>query len=281
MEAFFQCLLQCTPSSTSSDYGVLGKTSAYYGCIEAQGRGSLHCHMLVWLEDSLNPDELKQRLTTDDDFQSRFLSYLSSVISTEVPLDPFNSVSTPISERHPCKSRGVPIGNDESNSLHRQHDMHYLAESCQRHTHSATCYKYWKGVGHDKICRFHLDAANVVPHTTVDPDSGEIELESKDGLVNNYCKPILEALRCNMDVEFIGSGTASKAILYYITDYITKSPLKTHVGYAALETAVNKLGSFDVTNQDINAYTKDLINKCAFGMISRQEFSAQEVGSFL
>ena len=42
--------------------GVLGFTKAYYGCVEAQGRGTLHCHMVVWIEGALNPNELKARL---------------------------------------------------------------------------------------------------------------------------------------------------------------------------------------------------------------------------
>ena len=41
-----------------------------------------------------------------------------------------------------------------------------------------------------------------------------------------------------MDIKFIGSGSTAKAITYYITNYITKSQLKTHVAYAALELSV-------------------------------------------
>jgi hypothetical protein len=37
-----------------------------------------------------------------------------------------------------------------------------------------------------------------------------------------------------------GSGESTKVILYYITHYITKLQLKTHVAYAALKLAVTK-----------------------------------------
>ena len=30
--------------------GVFGIVKAYYGCVEAQEQGTLHCHMLIWLE---------------------------------------------------------------------------------------------------------------------------------------------------------------------------------------------------------------------------------------
>lgn len=35
---------------------VAFSVKAYYGCVEAQGGGTLHCHMLVWVEGGLNPD---------------------------------------------------------------------------------------------------------------------------------------------------------------------------------------------------------------------------------
>ena len=47
MEAFMKALLGFRGVDAESDVGILGHVSAYYGCVEAQGRGSLHCHMLV------------------------------------------------------------------------------------------------------------------------------------------------------------------------------------------------------------------------------------------
>ncbi|KAJ7835748.1 hypothetical protein B0H14DRAFT_2363227 [Mycena olivaceomarginata] len=46
-----------------------------------------------------------------------------------------------------------------------------------------------------------------------------------------------------MDIKIIGSGASAKGIPYYITDYITKSQLKTRVVFAMLELAVEKLGN--------------------------------------
>ncbi|KAJ6573694.1 hypothetical protein B0H10DRAFT_1645672, partial [Mycena sp. CBHHK59/15] len=46
--------------------GILGVVKAYYSCVEAQGRGTLHCHMVVWLEGGLNPDEIKKRALSSD-----------------------------------------------------------------------------------------------------------------------------------------------------------------------------------------------------------------------
>ncbi|KAF8573421.1 hypothetical protein K439DRAFT_1375466, partial [Ramaria rubella] len=42
--------------------GVFGKVDSYYGVVEAQGRGSLHCNFFVWLVDGLPPNDVKQKL---------------------------------------------------------------------------------------------------------------------------------------------------------------------------------------------------------------------------
>jgi hypothetical protein len=54
-----------------------------------------------------------------------------------------------------------------------------------------------------------------------------------------------------MDIKFIGSGPAAKAIIYYITNYITKSLLKTHVAYAVLELTAKKLEKHNPDDDDI------------------------------
>jgi hypothetical protein len=92
---------------------------------------------------------------------------------------------------------------------------------------------------------------------------------------------MIEALRNNMDIKFIGSGASAKGILYYITDYITKSQLKTHVAFSMLELAVKKLGEFNPHEDDMTTRAKKLLQKCTYAMLSQQELSAQQVASYL
>ena len=37
--------------------GIFGYVGGYFGVVEAQGRGSLHVHMLLWLKYAPNADE--------------------------------------------------------------------------------------------------------------------------------------------------------------------------------------------------------------------------------
>ena len=43
--------------------GIFGYVSGYFGMVEAQGRGSLHVHMLLWLKHAPNADEMLDLLT--------------------------------------------------------------------------------------------------------------------------------------------------------------------------------------------------------------------------
>ncbi|KAH8795883.1 hypothetical protein DL96DRAFT_1567013 [Flagelloscypha sp. PMI_526] len=171
----------------------------------------------------------------------------------------------------------------KTQSFIRERDMHFLVKECQVHSHRNTCFKYCR-TGQPKICRFGLSTDNTIPEMTFDLESGNLILQKLDGLVNNYNSTVLEAMRCNMDIKFIGSGTAAKACLYYVIDYITKSQLSAHIGYAAVESALKV-----VQDQMNGAYKrggikeqgKMLLRKCAFSMLARQEVAAPMVMTYL
>ena len=100
-------------------------------------------------------------------------------------------------------------------------------------------------------------------------------------MVNHFNATILSAIRCNIDIRFVGSGESAKAILYYITDYISKAQLKVHVAYAALELAIRKLGEYNPMENELTTQAKRMLQKCAHAMISHQELSSQQVMSYL
>src|SRR5271155_4560180 len=127
--------------------------------------------------------------------------------------------------------------------------MHHLIKQCQSHCHSQTCYKYWKGPPDPRECRFDLDEKNVCLESHFDSVTGELNLRCLDGMVNNFNET-------NLDIKIIGSGPSAKAILYYITDYITKSQLKSHVAFAVLKLAVKKLGEYDEDDDEVTIRAK-------------------------
>ncbi|KAK0435104.1 uncharacterized protein EV420DRAFT_1623662 [Desarmillaria tabescens] len=282
MKTFIRMVLGYDPDSQDMEGGALGVVRAYYGCVEAQGRGTLHCHMLVWVEGGLNPDEIKARLMKDGeaDFRRKLVEFLDDTISTCMPDAPPVRVKVPSSKCHPSAVRGIQKSVPEHLRDHAvQQDYRNLVAKSQLHKHLATCYKYCKGTTLE--CRFELGGDKRRPETIVDTDTGEIHLRRLDGWVNNFNETMIHSIRCNMDIKFIGSGASAKAVLYYITDYITKSKLKANVAYAALELSIKKLGDFDPEEDSVTVRTKHLLQRCAYSMMSKQELSGQEVAMYL
>jgi hypothetical protein len=281
MKAFISTILGFDPKYENLEGGILGLVKAYYGCVEAQERGTLHCHMLIWVEGALNPDEIKKKII-DHEFQSRLLDFLGDTISNSIPIDPDPLLHVPSSDFHPCAVRGYPKSQDpKMNEKLRRKDLFHLVSQCQLHKHTHTCYKYWKGPPEPKTCRFDMSENNTRTESKFDLETGELCLRCLDGLVNNFNETMILAVRCNMDIKFIGSGAAAKAMIFYITDYITKSELKAHIAYAALDLAVRKLGEYDVKEDEITFRAKGLLQRCAYSLISHQELSAQQVASYI
>lgn len=67
MKAFIKSVLGFDPSHCSLDSGVLGVVKGYYGCVKSQGCGTLHCHMLVWVEGGLNLNEIRDKVMKEEE----------------------------------------------------------------------------------------------------------------------------------------------------------------------------------------------------------------------
>lgn len=279
--AFFRTILRY--SRTEKSESVLGWVDAFYFCSEAQGRGSLHGHGLVWSLNALHYKALCETMLKDPSFSSRFFDVMNDTIVNSVPVDPVLDATTGASASvHPCSTRGVELNTvNDLNSPERLADLANLVERCQRHQHTATCYKYWKGPPHPKECRFDLAEENTIPENAIDTDTGEIVLRISDGLINNYNATIIEAVRCNMDLKFVTSGKAAKAVTRYITDYVAKTQLKSHISFAALQASLEHVEEHNPDLTDAHLYAKKVLQRCAFTMTSLQELSAQQVMQYL
>ncbi|KAF6751803.1 hypothetical protein DFP72DRAFT_816024, partial [Ephemerocybe angulata] len=69
--------------------------------------------------------------------------------------------------------------------------------------------------------------------TTVDVKTGHINLKKQESSINDVSPGVVATNRCNTDAKCLLSGTSVKAIVGYVTDYITKGWLKTHQVFQA------------------------------------------------
>ena len=284
-----------------SGRGLFGKCNAYYGTVETQGRGTLHCHMLVWLDGHLPPQKLRDRLASDEVFRSSMFKWLESVIRCEFPgtdsvvvEEPGRPLSRPVRPYDTGISHPGAVAAPSLRTFQRRDEFEEAFETSVRdlveafnwHQHSNTCFKYVaRGVvpddpaHRDALCRMRIDGTTQ-PEYRLDPESGGIVMKRLHPRIASYNPVVTFLLQCNTDIKFVGSGEAAKALIYYVTDYITKASLPAHIGIGALSYAIQK------TNERNQTVSEDIASKGALTatvnrMISRLEMSHPQVMSYL
>ncbi|CAF0939412.1 unnamed protein product [Adineta steineri] len=162
-------------------------------------------------------------------------------------------------------------------------DVVQLVETGNKHKHCDTCYKYCnKHRGDKKICRLRMPR-KVVEDSTIDPETGQISMRRSDPWINNFNEYIISACRSNMDIKFIWTGSDAKALVYYITDYVTKQSLSFHDTLSLVQKCItSNMNPSDSTNkQNAIETSRKLVLRCYNALASQQELSGVQVASYL
>ena len=208
--------------------GIFGHSSAYYGCIEEQGTGNLHIHMLVWLHGFKSLSQIIDQISYIN-FQNNLINYLENIIKQDyLGLESDIPGIVDVSAAS-FKTPVDPTDNDYQNALIT--DVNCLVKVANMHRHSFSSYKYRKS----KECRFNFPR-ELVPQLIVKDD--QIHLKRSHPNINNFNPIVMTSMRFNHDVKFIPSDKDSKALVFYIADYATKSQLSIH--YMLLLIAASK-----------------------------------------
>ena len=149
-------------------------------------------------------------------------------------------------------------------------DIKWLVSQLNTHKHTSTCSKYSKNI-ECKTCRMRIPR-EMFSISTIDPDSGEIRMRRSQPMINNFNLYLIGACRCNMDIKFIWSGTDVKALVYYCTNYITKTSLSFHDTFSLVQKAIE-------TSDNENA--RKLVLRCYNSLASQQELSGTQVTTYL
>ncbi|KZT55601.1 hypothetical protein CALCODRAFT_524541 [Calocera cornea HHB12733] len=189
---------------------LFGQCTAWYGMVEAQGQGTLHCHMLVWIEGNPSPKSLRNMLSNGTNFKSRMITWLESLIKTELPddkevvVEPDGPLPMPKLDKDSFPDlRACGASWRELFNAH----VKLLVQQNNWHEHCAMCWIHLKRgeAQSDNKCRMRIDGTTQA--------HSEVDAERFHPQINEYN-------------DYLGSGEASRAALYYITNYITKSSLK-------------------------------------------------------
>jgi hypothetical protein len=111
--------------------------------------------------------------------------------------------------------------------------------------------------------------------TLIDPDTGVLTLKKGEAWLNYYTPALTYLMRCNTDVTSLQSGTAIKAVIAYVTDYITKSLLKTHVMFDTVKTIfARQIENSNDIHSDRFKHASSVITKVVNALTSQSEIGS-------
>ena len=293
--------------------GLYGDVSAYYGTVEQQGRLTLHLHMLIWLIGNLTPQEMRSRiLDPEGNWQKKLIEWLESchqgefitgtqseVVEKVVAwsnaqsyIDP--TTTFPVSPPALCRSNHTEDKDcpycmrcnkwwdsfqDTVDDLISKSNIH----NCDRGTNQdGTMSKKYPSCKNNKYgkCKARFPRPTF-KSTEVDPETGAISIKKHEEWINFFSPVTTYIMRCNTDVTCLWSGTALKAVIMYVSDYITKSALKTHVMFDAIRSVFDKHSDVIASSSSEKEKARKLVNKIVNTLSTKAEMGAPMVCMYL
>lgn len=300
--------------------GLYGNTAGYYGTVEQQGRLTLHLHMLVWIKNSLTPQEICEHIMDPEStFQKEMVEYLESVHKGEFLQGDMESVAERLENVKIKNPFRVPATErlPQSPPLKCTHASRSDCDGC-------TAYRKWREDYEDEIDEI-LYASNVHKCTTrnrkdyiskgaqnglqevdnrgctdpvtkvckarfprdtftetaVDPESGALIMKKGEPWLNTFTPSASYLLRCNHDVTSLLSGTAIKSVIAYVADYITKTPLKTHVMFQSIQKVFERNAELIGSDHSAKDKARSLVTKMVNALTAASEIGGPMAAMYL
>jgi hypothetical protein len=268
--------VKATPASVTSKVGVLGVVDAYYGVVEAQGRGTLHLHMLLWLRHAPTATEMKE-LLQQDAFRDRLKNFIKANIRAHVDGLDEEGIKATRREKGIAYSRppdpDSPTYEEEAATFTKRVVRSQQVHTCQRNT----CLRL-NGQG-NLVCKRHA------PWPLADEDivdeQGNWQPKRTYSFLNSWQPSVSEALACNNDIQLISHGSETQSVVWYITGYQTKGQHKTY-NLSALLANTTAYHMKDTRYQgNVSESNRLLLFRCLHEINGKAEYSGPQVLSYL
>ena len=296
--------------------GYYGPTSGYYGTVEQQGRLTLHLHMLLWIEGNLNPEDMRKRILDEDsvwrkkviDWLERchmgeFVNGTHADVSERIGelkkgtsyIDPTTMLPVPPPDPCPkhvdnlddlCPSEGCIALSEWSKKFGDTVDDLLLrsnVHNCNKGTRKdgtrkkaeyAACMDNKWGK-----CKARFPRMTVLK--SIIDETGAIIMKKLEPWINTFTPLVTYLLRCNTDVTSLSSGTTIKGVIMYVSDYIVKPTLKTHVIFDSIRTVFQKNGEMMGGNLPSKEKTRRFMTKVANLLSAKAEMGAPMIAMYL
>jgi len=115
----------------------------------------------------------------------------------------------------------------------------------------------------------------------VDPLSGALKIKKGEMWLNTFTPELTYMLRCNTDVTSLMSGTAIKAVVGYITDYVTKSGLNSYTTFDAVRQVFNRNSEMIGGSTDRQNTARRLMTKMVNTLTAKMEIGSPMASLYL
>ena len=263
----------------TSKPGAFGRPAAYYGMVEAQGRGTLHLHLLLWLENTPTAEEMKEVLK-DEAFRQKASEFIKANLKAYVPgLESEESVKEIPKDKDVLCGRPLdPSDGDLDKALDILEQK--LARMQQIHKcRVGSCLENVRGgLKCKRKAPFPISEDDGVDET------GAWRQKRLYGAVNGWAKYVLLLLRCNNDCKLVPSGDDAMSLVMYLTAYLAKKQGRNFNASAVMANAFayhqERLRD-DKVVQDARSIQKTMLFRLVNAMNREQELSAPLVISYL
>ena len=296
--------------------GLYGPTSGYYGTVEQQGRLTLHMHMLLWIAGNLNPEEMRAKILSESSewrkslltwlekcHSGDFLSGTHAEVSTrceqsrakESYMDPTQTL--PVPPPHMCKvhpENSVQVDCNQCNSFLRwDNNYQSMTDDLLLRSNLHSCSRGTKKDGTRKKATTYASCMDnrwgkckarfprqLVPESIID-ETGAVTMKKNEPWINTFTHAVTYLLRCNTDVTSLASGTAIKEVIMYVSDYIVKSTLKTHVIFDSIRSVFQKNGEMIGGSLPTKEKARRFMTKVANLLSAKAEMGAPMISMYL
>ncbi|KNE68685.1 hypothetical protein AMAG_19775 [Allomyces macrogynus ATCC 38327] len=271
--------------------GVLSPAASFYGLVEAQGRGSLHIHVLFWSANVPHFSAIANKVrTVDKPFMVKIVIYLDTTIKQGLyfreGMDAGISNATYIPPlKHGYIPAWQPWPEEVTTSDKEDFSDVFLLVMNEAVIHgfmctcSVSCEKKVPGV-----CRFHYgsNGEELRLETTIAAATASAKPARTHRWVNSHNPYILAATMSSNDIQsmFLGDSNPHGAV-NYLTNYVTKSTPSTHNTQAILVLLRNVVQNATVYEAVPDLSVPLLVRGVVSRVVTGHEMSGQQVAHLL
>jgi hypothetical protein len=295
----------------SNHKGIYGNTNGYYGTVEQQGRLTLHLHMLIWIEHAISPQSIRDKvMDSASDFQKRLVQYLESVCQGQCLKGTMAEVKQRIDHqtkfdhnyKDPTRTLPIPPPSTKCKNNCDSCDKCILLKNwwsdfentvddllIRSNRHICTQMKE-QDEGKEKIHKACLNKRGeckarfpreVIPKTMVDPLTGALRLKKGEAWMNTFNIVTTYLCRCNTDCTSLLSGTAIKAVVAYVCDYISKSGLSAYTAFDTIRQVLSKNSELIGGSNDRKTAARTLMIKMINALTAKMEMGSPMAAMYL